>query len=286
MLMLNWKRRLTAFYTGLAIMVAFFTPIVHAGGNPSIYDAIVEAGLTTNLKLVLDAGDSQSYDGTSQKWLDRSGGYDFFLGTNGTVQSADPTFNGTAGRLTASEFFSVDGGDYFSYDTTIESWMQAIGKSGGVFTILALIYIPSDTDSSLIASRGASATDYGWDVFYSAALDKMFFRYYDSGGTARSLGNSAATIVPGLHFWAFSGTLTSGQTYDVMIDGTNSSGAIAVTGTTNNPVNNLKMGARGDASGFAVNGTRYHGVAMWQGTRLTQANFTTLWNRLRSRFGL
>lgn len=288
MLMLNWKRRFTAFYSGLAIMVAFFTPIVHAGGNPSIYDAIVEAGLTTNLKLVLDAGDSQSYDGTSQKWLDRSGGgYDFFLGTNGTVQSTDPTFNGTAGRQTASEYFSTDGGDYFSYDTSIETWMQNLGKSGSTFTVLGVFYIPSDTDSTLVSTRGATASSYGWSLAYVQAFDRFALQFVDAGGTVISLGLLVAPTIttPGLYFYAISGTLTNGAAYNTHLNGTNNGGTLAVTGTANSPTNNMKILTRGDVSVSAASGTRIHALAIWDGV-LSQANFTTLWNRLRSRFGL
>ena len=41
--------------------------------NVSLIDILTALGLTTNLKLCLDAGDSVSYDGTSQDWVDRSG---------------------------------------------------------------------------------------------------------------------------------------------------------------------------------------------------------------------
>jgi hypothetical protein len=285
----NWTHRLIAYPVGILAMVAFFTPIMHASSNPSLYDAIVEAGLTTNLKLVLDAGDSQSYDGTSQKWLDRSGGgYDFFLGTNGTVQSTDPTFNGTAGRLTASEYFSTDGGDYFSYDTSIETWMQNMGKGGRVFTVLGVFYIPSDTDSTLVSTRGSTAADNGWSLSYIQAFDKFAFQFIDSGGTVISLGLLVAPTIttPGLYFYAISGTLTNGAAYNTHLNGTNNSGTLSATAIASNPTNNMKILARGDVSVTGASGTRIHALALWEGTALSQANFTTLWNRLRGRFGL
>ena len=77
--------------------------------------------LTTNLKLCLDAGDINSYSGSGQKWLDRSGlGHDFFLGVDGSANTDDPTFNGSPGNASSNEYFSVDGGDFFRYDSTGE----------------------------------------------------------------------------------------------------------------------------------------------------------------------
>ena len=102
----------------------------------TLLEIITEASLTTNLKLCLDAGDMASWPGSGTKWLDRSsGGYDFFLGTNGST--AAPTFNGTPGDKTASEYWTGNG-CYFNYDSTNEAWMQAMAKDGATFSYLVI----------------------------------------------------------------------------------------------------------------------------------------------------
>ena len=63
-----------------------------AGARPqrTMKETLTLLGLTTNLKLCLDAGDLASVaSGSQTKWLYVSGGgYDFFRGTDGTSQAS------------------------------------------------------------------------------------------------------------------------------------------------------------------------------------------------------
>ena len=113
------------------------------------YNDIDQAGLLTDLELCLDAGAASSYT-SGQKWLDMSGnGYDFFLGSEGASASTgdEPTFTGSAGGLSDSEYFVMDGGDFFSYDTgTLESWMTDMYKDNATWTVLMWTYGPAGGD--------------------------------------------------------------------------------------------------------------------------------------------
>src|SRR5688572_18803052 len=101
--------------------------LLFGGAGLSLFQAITQAGLTSNLQLCVDSGDALSYPGSGQKFLDRSGnGYDFFLGVDGTVESTDPTFTGEVG--TGKAYWALDGTAFFTYDTTNETWMQNIHK--------------------------------------------------------------------------------------------------------------------------------------------------------------
>ena len=121
----------------------------------SFYDVINALGLTGGLKLVLDAGDVSSYS-SGQSWLDLSGnGYDFYLGDTSSSESSDPTFNGTPGNLSTSEYFAFDGGDYFIYDSANETWMQNIHKDNAKFTICIWFKFGTQ-DHALIGDAGNS----------------------------------------------------------------------------------------------------------------------------------
>lgn len=124
------------------------TPIARSGAThiletytaASLLSTLTTLGLTTNLKLCLDAGEGDSYT-SGQSWLDLSGnGYDFFRGATSGATTDDPTFNGVADALSSAEYWSFDGGDYFRYDTTNESWMNALHKDSAAFTVLLWVY--------------------------------------------------------------------------------------------------------------------------------------------------
>src|SRR3990167_7347714 len=104
-------------------------------------EIIDRLGLGTSLELCLDAGDATSAPSSTTSWIDISGnGYDFFLGTDATAQASDPTQTGTVGALTLEEYFSFDAGDYFTYDTTNETWMQNLHKDNAAFTCIVWVY--------------------------------------------------------------------------------------------------------------------------------------------------
>jgi hypothetical protein len=121
----------------------------------TLFQVIHGLGLNANLKLCLDAGDRGSVaSGSQTKWLDVSGnGYDFNRGTTTSSESSDPTFNGTVGAQSSSEFYSFDGGDFFTYDTTLETWMQNIHKNNAATTICAWV---NNSIIPILSDRGGS----------------------------------------------------------------------------------------------------------------------------------
>jgi len=124
-------------------------PPSFGGRGTSLINTLKNLGLTTNLRVCLDAGDLNSYDGTSQTWKDLSGGgYDFFRGTSSSSDSSDPTFNGTAGRLSSGEYLSYDGGDYFTLAQTNPAWVNTFHKAGAKFTICQWNYLNAIGSSS------------------------------------------------------------------------------------------------------------------------------------------
>ena len=131
----------------------------------SFINIITNLGLTTNLKLCFDASDSNSYDPVVQtdKWLDTSGnGYDFFRGSGTGGDAADPTFNGTTGGLSASEYWSFDGGDYFTYDTTNEAWMETLHQDNAILTAVGWVQVGAlGGNASLFGTTGTLTTGTG-----------------------------------------------------------------------------------------------------------------------------
>lgn len=263
----------------------------YGASSGSLYGHLTTLGLTSSLQLCLDAGDAESYDGTSQKWLDRSGGgYDFFRGTDGTAQATDPTFNGTAGKLSSGEYFSGDGADYFTYDTTIETWMQNLGKTGQSVTVFGHIRIPSDTDTTIFGTN-SNTNSTGASFGYVASFNKLVYTVqrgdastFDNAGDA---GPDISASLPMTLSCGFAWTLGNGTSYTVHINGTNYTGTSTQAVSSSNAPggNNMRLMARGDASRIFPSGARLFDLAIWS-TKLTDADLQRLHNATKARYGL
>lgn len=262
--------------------------------------AIQRLGLTSGLKLCLDAGDIDSYSGSGQKWLDTSGnGYDFFRGTDGTSQSSDPTFNGTAGAQTSSEYWSFDGGDYFAYDSANETWMNNLHKNNAIFSGFYWFYLgelPSDGDDDDFRlwstnNSTASPSTVGARMVLDAPSDRP--------GIGVNNGSETILITP----IASVGTLAKNAWQCVGLSYTESTGAgtILLNGSTgtgspggySSPSSSSADGVftigsapDGEATTRLPNGSRLGVFCMWEGVAISEAQLTSLYNATRVRFGV
>ena len=262
-----------------------------ATGNQTLYQIINGLGLTTNLKLCLDAGDAASYDPAVQntKWLDTSGnGFDFFRGTSTGGDSAEPTFNGSAGGLSSNEYFSFDGADYFTYDTTTEAWMNTLHKDGAICTILAIFYPASSAVQRIFATRSASGTGSQGIVFGKSVTTNLTLFNSFNATTASSVTSTTAQNVSSWNVFSVAidengtnravfntnGTSETNTTYSYT-----SPSASNITGTP-------KIGAFTDLNIPVSTGSRLACLAIWEGTALTATNLTDLYNGIKGRFEL
>lgn len=275
---------------------AMFTPILPTRNvqAASLREVIDSLGLTTNLKLVLDAGDVESWPGNGQKWLDRSGGgYDFFLGADGTASATDPTFNGNVGNQ-RTEYFSADGGDYFTYDSANETWMKSLGKAGS-HSFVAVVYVPSSSAFPIVGADAIPATDYGGSFVYNNSVNKFTYRYITTAPAVVTVGGAGPDVgglLPALFLVGIG--ITKGadgsDDYVVHVNGTNYTASFGadpgLVPTSNDPAHTMRLLATGNADTIAPSGTRLYALAVWEGTKLSPTNYTDLWNALHARFGL
>ncbi len=235
-------------------------------------------GLTADLQFALDAGDAASYT-TGQKWLDLSGnGQDFFLGADGDATTTDPAFNGVAGGLSRNEYFSHDGGDYFTYDTTNEAWMETLHKAGAVFSFVCWINIGSfGAEQGILSTRSAGSTIGAMvRVQASSAVNLLV----TNGGTVVRSQSSAATLAAGAWRMAAVSIDESVGTNGLII-GVNSSYTLA-SSTYSSP-------ASGNASNTMTignllsSGSRLGMAAMWD-RALSQAELVAVYQATRGRY--
>jgi hypothetical protein len=251
--------------------------------------AIQKAGLTGSLKLALDAGDDASYPSGGAKWLDRSGGgFDFFRGTTASSEATDPTFNGVAGRFSANEYFSFDGGDYFVYDTAMEQWMKDLHKTNRALTLISVAYIPTDATTPIYSTR----LTIGMDHAYSATGNRFQYQFTLASGGFIGVGGGAPTnvdtLLPGPFIAGYAGPNLDGGFHNSMLDGiANNPITIGATGpfsSTDPDGTNFHIGAFGDGRLPAQAGTRIYGFAIWQDRQFVASEFRAFFNIVRGKF--
>lgn len=258
-----------------------------AAGNQTFLQIITGLSLTTNLEVVLDAGDSASYT-SGQSWLDRSGnGFDFFLGATSGSEASDPTFNGSAGGLSASEYWSFDGGDRFTYDTTNETWMQNLHKDNAIFSWAIWAYLGASGQQGLFGTAGGiGGTNIGVGVYINSSTN---YRFRASGGAvAMEMTHSAAIGTAGWHFFGGAVNEATGANGARMVyDGSAEQFTSTYTApSASSASQTMGIASTGGTSNALLSGGRMAMAAFWEGTALTSTNLTDIYDATKGRFGL
>lgn len=258
--------------------------------STKMIDVLRDLNLTTNLKLCLDAGDSDSYSGSGQTWTDVSGGgYNFYRGATSGAEGSDPTFNGTAGRLSVNEYFSLDGGDWFTYSAAIPSWVSDLHKNNAVFTIIAWTYANNVTNGatqmySAINTGGVSNSGIYFGNPAGTPARAINLHVDNTSGTVLNAtssiaGNNNAWNMMSASFTESAGTLLFGinSSYESQTGKTYSSPGTDATPSFS--VGHLFDGTNENA------GDRFGAVAILS-QALSQAELTGVFTGMRGRFGV
>lgn len=264
-------------------------------GNQTLYQIINGLGLTTNLKLCLDAGDSASYNPAVQtiSWLDTSGtGYNFWRGNTSGAASDDPTFNGSAGGLTSAEYWSVDGGDYFSSAnrTAVPTWISNQHKNNALFSFECTFYMTSSTSRvGMFLTASGLAVNQPGIIITTDTSRKFVFSVRGTSGSVFLLTSTTA-----FNATAWNVVLLSideaNNAYVLNVNGTIETGACTYTSPSTADVFAFpRIGISGFAANtpntFAPSGTRYAEIAFFD-TALTSTNLTDLYDDIKGRFGI
>ncbi len=259
--------------------------VILAPQKLTAYQVVASLGLLPNLKLCLDAGDLASYV-SGQSWLDRSGGgYDFFLGADGSATATDPTFNGVPGRRSSGEYFSLDGGDYFTYDSASETWMDALHKDNAAFTLATWVNVTGDSD--LVGSNGNTLTNSGIRLQDITSQGKIFFRVANATGVT-ALDITTGVLGTANSVWQFivwsMDEATPGGHIRVNLTTTNLSSAYTAPSALAATFP-LQLGADGNAGGKMAAGSAMALFMAWS-VSLSLAQTNSIFQATRGRFGV
>ena len=243
-------------------------------------------GIGTALEICADVGDSSSYDGSSQTWLDLSGnGYDFFRGTTNGADATDPTFNGSSGGLSSADYWSFDGGDYFTYDTTNETWMDNIHKDNALFSYICWIY-PAGAAQNGICGTAQPTTQVGFGSNINTSNGVLNFNISNGSGTlARSISPNLGAADGAWQMAAYS-IDEAGDVYTAFLNGTSATGAASYSSpSAAAATNTFRIATRGGASTPPPNGARMAMYLAWS-RALSLSEITAFYAASRWRFGV
>jgi hypothetical protein len=248
-----------------------------------LYNVLIDKGLLPGLKLCLDAGDALSYT-SGQKWLDRTqGGYDFFRGADVTATTDDPTFTGNSGTLDQSTYWSFDGGDYFTYDSATESWMNNLHKAGAKFSIALLYYVPALTGFRWLLGEYLNDNAKIGVQIVIVNGDAVRFSVANGSGVAAFSADSTWLTSVGWHLSIVS--VDEANAFGLWYDNGRKS-TFASTYTTPSAsasTHIMQIGATGSNGSPLPSGFRIAAVAIWEGRTLGLGDCEGLYRALKKR---
>jgi len=253
------------------------------GGFPAgFYGDIQSVGLDTNLKVCLDAGHIDSYSGSGQTWADlTANGYD--MSGQNTV-----TFNGVAGSLSSSEYWSFDASDYF-VESSAHGWDDNFATDGATWTVMAYIYLTAYGDEKGFAGNlnSSGQNGFSWTIESSGTRQVQC----NGGGVTESNTTDSATGQNGWYCIGVSYTENGGNAsfhykngaYDQVSSSDTFDASRANSMTAGG---SLYMGAKKDTGGSPLpSGSRMAGFFSFS-TNLSKAQMDSVYNATKTRFGL
>jgi len=165
---------------------------------------ITKLGLATDLVLCLDPGDSNSYS-SGQQWSDVSGDSNhYYRGTTSGSDSTDPTFNGIAGNESANEFWSVDGGDYFT-PTAAHTFASTWHQNNAAFTLIMVVKLGTEAvNQTLFSTLTSTPSGTGITLAIVASLSVPQLSIYNAGTPVADFAVSSVIADDDFVFIAYS----------------------------------------------------------------------------------
>lgn len=261
-------------------------PVRRTWSGKSAYELTGLLGLRSGLKLCLDAGDSASYT-SGQPWLDRSGnGYDFNRGATSSSEASDPTFNGTAGNLSSSEYFSVNGSQYFTYDSANEPWMTNFHKAGAKLGVAAWVQIAAGSFSRVLCgTRAADPAAVGWALVLNGS-DTLSY-VVSKGGSPNALSFAIGTLPEdSWQFVAVAGDEAAGVFVGMIGGAVTVGGSSYSSPSSSDATYTMQIFSGGNSAQLPSNGSRIAEFLAWEGVTPSLGQLMAYYQASRTRFGV
>ena len=261
-----------------------------AGGNRTLLQILTDLSLTSNLKLCFDAGDSASYGGSGQTWTDRGGTQDFWFGADGGSSTDDPSFNGSPGGLSSSEYMGSNGGDFFRAKAQ-PAFIQNVHKNNARWAGFAVVYQTGNNALGITGTTGTGSPAVGFDWILNSGVQTLTV---GTGGAA-ALYKPCDSVV-GANVWNFlavdvdeatgagGGFFRKNKAYD-QVSSSDTWDATYSSPSASSAAQTVEIGARGNGDIAMANGSQKACFAFWQGGGITEAEFDAIYDALNGERG-
>lgn len=265
-----------------------------------------------NLVIDLDAGNIDSYDGSSQFWnnlvakdvianIRPIASMNYFRGSGSGSDALDPTFNGVAGDLSSSEFWSFDGGDIFVMDVdgidtgtiNIPNWWQDWHQDSADFTIVVWADVGTLALNPLFSASGpAAGGNEAGVIFHQTLAGELSLQVrHNSSGDALALVTSSGLGIAtdDIGMMAISVDEAAGAAGSLFFwnDGTKVTDTFDATYTAPGGVSSTIPRIAADVSGGNKVSSTFNLFAVRAYNKsLSEAELDTEFDRLKGRFGL
>lgn len=246
----------------------------HRFGDAAIYSMLQRLGLTTGLKLVVDAGDDASYPGSGQEFIDRTGNNNFYLGNSSGASGDDPTFNGTAGNLSESEYFSCNGSQDFR-SVGDPTWADDWTENGSTYSAAFIFKAPNHSGGSFPLFAQLGGMCFGFDENEKVYLFDVFASMFIQTSNAYPVDAWSMAIFSGVENGGASGSF-------INLNGTVTTGDANIPSPYN--FNTSKYGLAGNQGGSQrlPNGSGFAAAIAWDGVALTTTQASQLYNLVKA----
>lgn len=246
----------------------------------SALEAARLVGVDSSLAIALDAGDADSYGGAGQTWSDLSGGgRDYYRGADGTASIDDPMFNGVAGRRSAAEFWSYDGGDMFSPVNANGTFENGHHKDGATRTFLFYLSVATLSATQRVYAGINNALQVGIELAVNTSGE--IFLGVGNGTTITGFSSTAAASTDTPFVGLVSYTI-NGSGFFLVNDTTETFTATVPSPSASNAANGYTIGARPNGGVPLLNGA-HQSIFTGFDTALSQADAKALSAMIRQR---
>jgi hypothetical protein len=253
-----------------------------AGGfsTSSIWDVIVDEGLSTNCQLALDfRGHDACWDG-GQTITDLAGNSNWTLGATTGASTDDPSAV-DAGEFNVGSYMLFDGGDFIRC-TAADAWQNTLHKNNATFTFIVGEYIPSGhTGEGALFGTAAAQLNSSIGVFYRNSHPSAHYGEFAGYNGSANLGGNTSSIVMTDNTWNFQSMAMDEATgsggIDWNINGTTATDTSGYSSPSASSADDpLTIGAMGNMSGNIMqDNVRIGFIAMWD-SKLSAANLAAL----------
>lgn len=249
--------------------------------TPKLIDILTTLGLTTNLKVCVDAGDSNSVTTSiPSTWEDVSG-----QNNDLTIGTAPPQFRGTVGGLSSNEYMRTISEGCL---TTSQTWADSAHNNNALVSIFVAMKKHSDGTLFTTANSSLPGSSTGFTYKTNPQVQVTNASGTEALLKTADVGSETATACYGLSLNEGGGNVSffwKNGSYD-QVSAANTFDASYASPSAGIPDRSPRYFGYFVASWSSVPDANVYAMAIWVGTALTKDNLDAIFGMIRGRFSL